>query len=35
VPDFTKVESEIEKVKAELATTEAIIEVDKTEVEAA
>jgi hypothetical protein len=34
VPDFTKVESEIEKIKAELTTTEAVIEKDKAEVEA-
>jgi hypothetical protein len=35
VPDFTKVESEIEKIKVELTATEAVIEKDKTEVEAA
>jgi hypothetical protein len=34
VPDFTKVESEIEKIEAELAATEAVIEKDKAEVEA-
>jgi hypothetical protein len=35
VPDFTKVESEIEKIEAELAATEAVIEKDEAEVEAA
>jgi hypothetical protein len=35
VPDFTKVESEIEKIKAELTTTEAVIEKDKAKAEAA
>jgi hypothetical protein len=34
VPDFTKVESEIKKIEAELATTEAVIEKDKAKVEA-
>jgi hypothetical protein len=34
VPDFTKVESEIKKIEAELTTTKAIIEKDKAEVEA-
>jgi hypothetical protein len=35
VPDFTKVESEIEKIEAELTTTEAVIEKDKAKAEAA
>jgi hypothetical protein len=34
VPDFTKVESEIKKIEAELTTTEAIIKKDKTKAEA-
>jgi hypothetical protein len=34
VPDFTKVELEIKKIEAELATTKAIIEKDKAKVEA-
>jgi hypothetical protein len=34
VPDFTKVELEIEKIEAELAATEAVIEKDKAEAEA-
>jgi hypothetical protein len=34
VPDFTKVESEIEKIKAELTATEAVIEKDKAKAEA-
>jgi hypothetical protein len=35
VPDFTKVESEIEKIEVELTATETVIEKDKAEVEAA
>jgi hypothetical protein len=34
VPDFTKVESEIKKIKVELTTTKAVIEKDKAKVEA-
>jgi hypothetical protein len=34
VPDFTKVESEIEKIEAELTATKTIIEKDKAEAEA-
>jgi hypothetical protein len=34
VPDFTKVESEIEKIEAELTTTKAVIEKDKAKIEA-
>jgi hypothetical protein len=34
VPDFTKVELEIEKIKAELTITKAVIEKDKAKVEA-
>jgi hypothetical protein len=34
VPDFTKVELEIEKIEAELATTKAVIEKDKAKAEA-
>jgi hypothetical protein len=34
VPDFTKVESEIKKIEAELTTTEAVIKKDKTKAEA-
>jgi hypothetical protein len=35
VPDFTKVESEIKKIKAELTITKAVIKKDKAKVEAA
>jgi hypothetical protein len=35
VPDFTKVESEIRKIKAELTITKAVIKKDKAKVEAA
>jgi hypothetical protein len=34
VPDFMKVESEIEKIEAELTATKAVIEKDKAKVEA-